>query len=427
MKLSHLTRELIFQAAIKLDREGIPVNFQYNNYWLVLPNGKEYPFKHIVRVANEIAGVGNIKFESNDGYRDFVQRLGFQIKYSTHTINFFEEEEIDFFSSIAGKPYRSDNIENVKQSDRLKPLVLKVNYWARFVEIEPLKAKFDKHWQWSGTFKKYLWIRFMDPDLSNKVFFGVTIQDGKIIIDLDCLRSNHSGSSVKPLPKEKVDLFFKTRNAFPYQQITKEKQELKDLNWDSLHELTKNFFETYLELYYRLESVVTEEETGTSIATSFLTETEAPDSILSKSLKEGAFKGVSIDFEKKHKRDSALGRLGEELVLRLEKGKFLVNLEVQGKIVKVPDGLGYDVLSRDTENKEIFIEVKTTHGQKNEPFYISHREVEFFKKNKSRYFLYRVYNYRHSTNSAQFFIISGEELDNMVFTSISFEVSKNKL
>lgn len=423
MKLNHLTKDILFQAARKIDMEGIPVNYQYNNYWVVFPNGKEYPFKHLVRIANQISGFGNTKFESNDGYRAFVQSLGFEVKFSKHTINFFEEEEIDFFSSVAGKPYRSDSVENVKQSDRLKPLVLKVNYWARFVEIGPLNAKFDKHWQWSGTFKKYLWIRFMDPELSNKVFFGVTIQDGYLIIDLDCLRSNHSGSSVKPLPKDKVDLFFRVRDSFPYSQIKIGKDELKEYDWDKLHEKTKNFFETYLDLYYKLESVVTEEEVSISEERPALIETEPPASIKSKSLKKGEFKGVSIDFEKKHRRDSALGRLGEELILNYERKRFSVNPDIQNKIQKVPDGKGYDILSFESPKKEIFIEVKTTQGSISEPFYISHREVEFMRLNKKKYVLYRVYNYKHSTNTASFYRISGEDLNTMIFTPISFEVS----
>lgn len=423
MKLNHLTKDILFQAARKIDLEGIPVNYQYNNYWVVFSNRKEYPFKYLVRVANQISGFGNTKFESNDGYRAFVQSLGFEVRYSKHTINFFEGEEIDFFSSIAGKPYRSDNQENIKQAERLKPLVLKVNYWARFVEIEPLKAKLDNHWQWSGTFKKYLWIRFRDPELSNKVFFGVTIEDGELIVDLDCLRSNHSGSSVKPLPKDKVDLFFKVRDSFPYKQIKINKTDLKKYDWDSLHELTKNFFETYLDLYYKLEAIVTEEVTSTSEEIPALTETDPPTSIKSKSLKKGEFKGVSIDFEKKHKRDSALGRLGEELILDFERKRFAEKSDIQNKIQKVPDGKGYDILSFESPKREIYIEVKTTHCSKNEPFYISHREVEFMRKNKENYVLYRVYNYKHSSKTAKFYRISGEALDKMVLTPISFEVS----
>ncbi|HEX7340198.1 MAG TPA: DUF3883 domain-containing protein [Rhodanobacteraceae bacterium] len=58
------------------------------------------------------------------------------------------------------------------------------------------------------------------------------------------------------------------------------------------------------------------------------------------------------------------------------------------------DGLGYDVLSFDTDGSERFIEVKTTAFGKDLPFYMSRNEVDFSVHESARYHLYRLFDFR---------------------------------
>lgn len=61
------------------------------------------------------------------------------------------------------------------------------------------------------------------------------------------------------------------------------------------------------------------------------------------------------------------------------------------------DGAGYDIRSFNLENeKELFIEVKTSSCGKYQPFYISENEVAFSKEYSAQYSLYRVFNFKRA-------------------------------
>ena len=71
------------------------------------------------------------------------------------------------------------------------------------------------------------------------------------------------------------------------------------------------------------------------------------------------------------------------------------------------DGLGYDILSYSLDGSEKYIEVKTTTGSAETPFYITDNEVKFSKKFSSNYYLYRVYQFDSSINAGKFFVQTG--------------------
>ena len=56
------------------------------------------------------------------------------------------------------------------------------------------------------------------------------------------------------------------------------------------------------------------------------------------------------------------------------------------------DGLGYDILSFDTEGHQRYIEVKTTALGEQTPFYITSAELDFAHRHPGSYALYRVYD-----------------------------------
>ena len=60
------------------------------------------------------------------------------------------------------------------------------------------------------------------------------------------------------------------------------------------------------------------------------------------------------------------------------------------------DSEGYDILSINDDGSARYIEVKTTTQGIDFHFFISGREVEFSKRNKENYFIYRVFNLNKS-------------------------------
>nr|WP_026914227.1 DUF3883 domain-containing protein [Christiangramia portivictoriae] len=78
--------------------------------------------------------------------------------------------------------------------------------------------------------------------------------------------------------------------------------------------------------------------------------------------------GNVVDFEKKQKANSRLGKAGEHFILDREREKLQnlgvkrINKKLEHSSVIKGDGIGYDITSRDDNGKEIFIEVKATMG-----------------------------------------------------------------
>lgn len=58
------------------------------------------------------------------------------------------------------------------------------------------------------------------------------------------------------------------------------------------------------------------------------------------------------------------------------------------------DGAGYDILSFEPNGEKRFVEVKTTVGGNRTPFFISRNEFDFSKKEKERYHLLRLFDFR---------------------------------
>lgn len=107
--------------------------------------------------------------------------------------------------------------------------------------------------------------------------------------------------------------------------------------------------------------------------------------------------GKNIDYVKRDERNRSLGKEGELWVRSYEiertKGKNVVHVsEEQG------DGIGYDILSYEDDGvTPRYIEVKTTTGDIDTPFFFSDNELQFSEKNKKHYYLYRLYNYGKNT------------------------------
>lgn len=120
----------------------------------------------------------------------------------------------------------------------------------------------------------------------------------------------------------------------------------------------------------------------------------------------------------KHIYNTKLGELGEEFVYNIEKNSVAVfNKDFADKVEHVSklygDKLGYDISSIDINGNNLKIEVKTTTGDCDTPFYISKNELRFLKENENDgAILYRVYNFNEETKTGQIKKITAQEILN---------------
>lgn len=118
------------------------------------------------------------------------------------------------------------------------------------------------------------------------------------------------------------------------------------------------------------------------------------------------------NFAEREGNNRLMGERGEEFALQFERNRLtLLNRDDLAKEVEWTskergDGAGYDIRSFNPENeKELFIEVKTSNCGKYQPFYISENEVAFSKDYSAQYSLYRVFNFKRVP---KLFILPGD-------------------
>ena len=110
-----------------------------------------------------------------------------------------------------------------------------------------------------------------------------------------------------------------------------------------------------------------------------------------------------VDFRRRDAENRRLGRLGEQLVVDLERkslteqGRDDLASRVEWSSQEIGDGLGYDVRSFDPEDdSERLIEVKTTGLGIYFPFYLTRTELRCSEDVPDRFRLYRVFDYARS-------------------------------
>lgn len=122
----------------------------------------------------------------------------------------------------------------------------------------------------------------------------------------------------------------------------------------------------------------------------------------------------SPNYVLRQESNSALGLLGEELVLQQEvnalrnAGRYDLAEKVVHVSVVEGDGAGHDIKSFTIDGQVKFIEVKSTKGTASAAFFISPNEVEFSRKNAKNFYLYRLYDLDSSTRTAKVYVLSGD-------------------
>lgn len=105
------------------------------------------------------------------------------------------------------------------------------------------------------------------------------------------------------------------------------------------------------------------------------------------------------DVAERDERNRALGRAGEELVLRHERqslriaGRSDLAERVQWTSEEIGDGAGFDIASFHADGKERFIEVKTTNGWERTPFHITANELAVADDRRAEWCLLRLWDF----------------------------------
>ncbi|MBH2020494.1 MAG: DUF3883 domain-containing protein [Burkholderiales bacterium] len=114
------------------------------------------------------------------------------------------------------------------------------------------------------------------------------------------------------------------------------------------------------------------------------------------------FRAVKRDYLEREAQNRSLGLAGEEFIVQFEHwrlvgmGQQRLADRVEHVSVSKGDGLGYDVLSFESDGKERLIEVKTTTFGRDTPFFVSQGELALSQGAKDQFHLYRLFEFRKS-------------------------------
>lgn len=128
---------------------------------------------------------------------------------------------------------------------------------------------------------------------------------------------------------------------------------------------------------------------------------------------------IKINYLEREQRNRNLGASGEELVIEYEKwdlirnGKKKFADQIRWISKEEGDGAGFDILSKNLNGKDKYIEVKTTKLGKETPFFFSRNELLFSQEHAEYYNLYRLFNFE---DDAKMFIRKGG-LDSICHTT----------
>jgi len=114
---------------------------------------------------------------------------------------------------------------------------------------------------------------------------------------------------------------------------------------------------------------------------------------------EPTYRPIKINYLEKEQNNRDLGEQGEKLVIEYEQwrlrsaGKENIADKIEWISKNQGDGTGYDILSKNTNGTDRYVEVKTTKLSKETPIYLTRNEISFAIKNAKVFYLYRVFNF----------------------------------
>lgn len=182
------------------------------------------------------------------------------------------------------------------------------------------------------------------------------------------------------------------------------------------------------------DNVVFDEEEGKYISKEYLkikaqvSQKDYVEKLAKRKEKVITFYTRKLDYEKINKEKQEIGNKGELYVLN-DQRKIIkqLNPKLVSKVRHVSkldgDGAGYDIRSFNNEKEINYIEVKTTKGKKETPFYMSVTEFAFYELHRESYIIARVYNFDVNTGKGEIEYVKGNDFE----ASFEKEVSAYKL
>lgn len=133
---------------------------------------------------------------------------------------------------------------------------------------------------------------------------------------------------------------------------------------------------------------------------------------------------IKVNYLEREQNNQKLGIIGEEIVLEYEKwrliriGKEKLADQVEWISKEKGDGTGFDILSRYSNGKDKYIEVKSTKLSKETPFFFTRKELQFSIDHSNDFHLYRIFGIEEQ---AKMFIKRGDFNSICYFVPMTFK------
>ena len=127
---------------------------------------------------------------------------------------------------------------------------------------------------------------------------------------------------------------------------------------------------------------------------------------------------IKVNYLEREQNNQKLGQIGEEIVIQFEKwslikiGKEKLAESIEWISKEQGDGTGFDILSRNPNGSDKYIEVKSTKLSKETPFFFTRNELQFSIDHSNDFHLYRVFNIEEN---AKIFMKKGD-LDSICYS-----------
>jgi len=256
MKLEALNSTHIEQAASIIDEQGITKNYVWSQYYVVI-NDKEYPFKHLLRTAYELA-TGE-QFQSNESFRGYVENvLGFEFRYYEGGYNFFTKEELEFYSSIYREDYRKINDWQKYYAQKLAPINQKLKYWLSQVKPKDFKIRYDGKWLGANSkVSDYLWPRIYSGEDKDIFFNAEVAANGRFL----GFKLDGYFSTTKKLSDSKIKILneFKENSDNEWSWWRIKFDDVQSYNWERLISETREYISKQRANHDQLKELLTKE------------------------------------------------------------------------------------------------------------------------------------------------------------------------
>jgi len=182
-------------------------------------------------------------------------------------MEFFTQQELDFFATLKNQPYKKSSSEHQKIGSELKStgVYAKTRYWANLHKDKGYTINTKDQWQTSGYFRSYTWAKILLPGVDNKqVFFTIGVgsrlskgkQEALLEYKLDCQRSN--SDAIDPSMEYIFDKYMaEFCDSARSQMLTLGEAR----GWDELVDITLEFLRAYQHNYLEVATLtqITEE------------------------------------------------------------------------------------------------------------------------------------------------------------------------